>query len=152
MSLDAAGTVSKVASHLKRLGIFGTVTTHEPKSSPKKGTTACLWVNSVAPVPRNSGLGATSVRVELSIRLHEPMLTEPMDDIDTRLLKATDDVMNSFTNDYTLGGAVESVDLLGRYGNALSAEAGYIEMDNTMFRVMVITAPLIVSDNWDQIP
>lgn len=152
MSLDVAGIVSKVSSHLKSLGIFQSVTTHEPKSAPKKGMTASLWVENVGPVPGISSLAKTSVRVELSVRIHAPMLTEPQDAIDLDMLRAVDAVMNSFTGDFTLGGAVQSVDLLGAYGTALSSSSGYIDMNNVMFRVMVITVPLIVIDNWDQVP
>jgi hypothetical protein len=153
MSLDVTGIVSEVSSHLKRLGIFSTVTTHEPKSTPKKGLTASVWVNSVGPSPANSGLSKTSVRIELSIRLLLPMLTDPQDDIDLSLLRATDAVMNSFSSDYTLSGAVESIDLLGRTGSGLSAETGYLQIDsNQIMRVMDITVPLLINDNWDQVP
>jgi hypothetical protein len=153
LSINAADLVSKVSSHLKRLGVFGVVTTHEPKAAPKKGVTASVWVNSIGPAVNSSGLSTTSARIELSIRLHSPMLSEPQDAIDVNLLKITDVVINSFTNDFTLGGGVESVDLLGRSGAPLSAETGYFQIDsNSIYRVMDITVPILINNVWDQVP
>ncbi|MFC4609724.1 hypothetical protein ACFO9E_18165 [Streptomyces maoxianensis] len=151
MTLAVSSILSQAASHAKRLGLFKQVMTHEPKSAPRNGLTACLWVNSIAPVPGVSGLAATSGRVELSVRIYESMLSEPQDAIDVRILGATEKLMAAYSGDFTLGGEVMEVDLLGAHGTALSAEAGYLNQDGKLYRVMVITLPLIISDIWNQI-
>jgi hypothetical protein len=42
------------------------------------------------------------------------------------------------------------VDLLGSAGAPLSAQAGYLNQDGRLFRVMTLTLPIIVNDVWDQ--
>jgi hypothetical protein len=150
VTLAVSTILSQVTSHARRLGLFNTVTTHEPKSAPRNGITVCFWVSSIAPVSEASGLSTTSGRIELSARIYEPMLGDPQDAIDIRLLEATEKLLDAYSGDFTLGGEVMDVDLLGRYGTALSAEAGYLNQDGKLYRVMVITLPLIVSDIWDQ--
>jgi hypothetical protein len=46
---------------------------------------------------------------------------------------------------------VRNVDLLGAYGAGLSALAGYLNVDNKMFRVVDLTLPLIVNNVWEQV-
>ena len=58
--------------------------------------------------------------------------------------------MTASSGDLDLGEEVRCVDLLGQTGRALSAQAGYLEQDSKLFRVVVITLPLIVNDLWDQ--
>lgn len=50
---------------------------------------------------------------------------------------------------YTFGGTVFAVDLLGAYGEPLRAEAGYLTIGNTMFRVMDVFVPIVLSDVWE---
>jgi hypothetical protein len=44
------------------------------------------------------------------------------------------------------------VDLLGQFGTPLSAQAGYVNQDGRLFRIMTITLPLVVNDVWGQAP
>lgn len=150
MSLSVTSIMSQVTSHAKRLGIFQQVTTHEPKSAPRNGLTVCFWFTSINPVGMASGLASTSVRIELSARIFTPMLSEPADAVDLRLIEALDKLMEAYSGDFTLGGTVMDVDLLGRYGDALEASSGYLEIDKKLYRVVDITLPLIVSDLWTQ--
>jgi hypothetical protein len=152
MTLSVTEILSRVTSHAKKLGVFNQVVTHEPKSAPRNGMTVSFWVSRIEPVAAVSGLATTSARIEVEARLYAPMLSEPQDSIDLRLLEATDKLMAAYSGDFTLDGQVMDVDLLGRYGTGLSAETGYIEIDKVIYRVMVITLPLIVADLWTQAP
>jgi hypothetical protein len=152
MSLGAAGIVAAAASHAKATGHFERVLTHEPKSAPGNGLTCAIWVQSLAPVAAASGLAATSVRLELAVRAYQNMLADPQDDIDVRLLEATDTLMAAYSGDFELSGVVRNVDLLGAHGDPLGMAAGYLEQDSKLYRVFVITLPLIVSDLWSQAP
>lgn len=152
MSLDIDTILDGIISHALGSGWFERVNvrTGEPKNAPGSGLTVAVWAQSVDPVPRASGLNVTTSRVELMERIYSNMLQEPVDMIDPNVIKATDVLMTAYTGDFTLGGSVMEVDLLGAYGTALRAQAGYVTIGQTMFRCMDITLPLIVADLWTQ--
>lgn len=151
MSLSVTQIFDAMVSHAESLGQFDKVETVEPKSAPGNGVHAALWVQAVDPV-RSSGLISTSARVEIAIRIYLNMVQEPQEGIDKSLLEATDALMAAYSGDFELGGLVREVDLLGSYGVPLSARGGYIRQDSKLYRVMVLTVPLIVNDLWTQTP
>jgi hypothetical protein len=152
MSLGTAAILAAVISHAKVTGKAERVLTHEPKSAPGNGITIAIWVQSLRPVSGGSGLASTTARLELSVRVYTNMLADPQDKIDARLLDATDALMGEYSGDFDLGGLIRNVDLLGADGDPLQANAGYLEQDNRLYRVMVITLPLVVNDLWTQSP
>ncbi len=151
MSLGTAAILAAVISHAKASGKFERVLTHEPKSAPGNGLSVAVWVQSLRPAS-GSGLATTSARLELSVRVYTNMLADPQDAIDTHLLDAVDVLMAAYTGDFQLGGLIRNVDLLGEHGDPLAANAGYLEQDKRLYRVMVITLPLICNDLWSQSP
>ena len=102
------------------------------------------------PYAIRSGLDATTVRAVFTVRIYMNMIQEPQDEIDINILDATDKLMEAYTGDFTLGGAVRNIDLLGAGGPGLSANAGYIEIDKRIYRAMTITVPVVVNDVWSQ--
>lgn len=152
MSLDVAGIYTQVVSHAKRLGVFQQVLTHEPKGAPGNGITCAIWLNSLSPAPEVSGLSVTSMRLELSIRIYENFKSQPEDDIDKRLLDATSKLMDSYTGDFTLADEAMDIDLLGAHGAPMEAEGGYLQTDRDLYRVVVITLPIIIPDVYTQVP
>jgi hypothetical protein len=151
VSLGTAAILDAVISHAKASGRFERVLTHEPKSAPGNGLSVAVWVQNLRPAS-GSGLATTTARLQLSVRVYTNMLADPQDKIDTRLLDAVDALMAAYTGDFTLGGLVRDVDLLGADGDPLQADAGYLEQDSKLYRVMVITLPLVVNDLWAQAP
>lgn len=152
MSLGTSAILAAVISHAKATGKAERVLTHEPKSAPGNGITVAVWVQSLRPVAGASGLASTTARLELSVRVYTNFIAKPEDAIDTRLLDAVDQLMAAYSGDFELGGLIRNVDLLGEHGDPLSADAGYLEQDSKLYRVMVITLPLIVNDLWSQAP
>lgn len=152
MSLDATGIFSALISHAESTGMFESVNGHEPKSSPGKGITAAVWVARIEPARAASGLSSTSVLVTCTVRIFSDMLQEPQDGIDPAVIKATDALMNAYSGDFTLGGLIRNVDLLGQTRNPLFAQSGYLNVSGRMFRIMDITVPMIVNDVWGQEP
>lgn len=150
MSIDVATIYAEMVSHARSLGVFTQVLTHEPKSAPGNGLTCVFWLDSVEPVQEVTGLIATSARVAISARIYENFKSQPEDDIDKRLLDATSKLMDAYTGDFQLGGSVMEVDLLGAYGDGLSAKGGYLAQDNSLYRVVNLTIPLIIIDVWAQ--
>jgi hypothetical protein len=151
--VDAKGIFDLVASHCATTGYFDRVSGHEPKNAPGNGMTAAVWLGTLQPDPELSGLATTTPRLALSIRLYSPMLAEPQDGIDPGLIGAAHAVMANISGDYTLGGLVRNVDLLGMSATGgMGGEAGYLNQDGKLYRVVVITVPMILldSDAWSQ--
>lgn len=150
MSLSLAPIVDAIASHAAASGYFESVNTHEPKNAPGTGLTASVWVQSIGPLPAASGLAETTARVECTLRFYLGMVTEPQDAIDLTVMSAVDALMDAYTGDFTLGGLIRNVDVLGQHGGALSARAGYLSVSGTLYRVFDLTIPCIVNDVWSQ--
>ncbi|HEX7134074.1 MAG TPA: hypothetical protein VF228_15970, partial [Iamia sp.] len=89
-------------------------------------------------------------RVELVTRFYTSFLAEPQDAIDSTIYGAIDHLVGKYSADYTLGGLVMEIDLLGAYGEPLSARAGYLNQDRAIFRVVDLVTPLILTDLWSQ--
>lgn len=135
--------------HALSLGSMETVTLHEPKSAPGHGVTLASWVVSRTAI-QSSGLNSTSVRFESIMRLYKNMLGEPQDTIDDDLADASDALWGAYSGDFDLSGQVRMVDLLGAYGAPLSDKSGYITQDNKLYRVIDVTVPVIINDQFDQ--
>src|SRR2546429_1429361 len=149
-NLDPDAILNAAVSHAMALGLFERANGHEPKNAPGNGITAAVWVDYIGPHPGQSGLATTSARLVLNVRIYTSMLAEPQDAIDPRVLAAVGVLMGEYSGDFDFGGAVESVDLLGRAGPPMSAQAGYLNQDGKLYRVMTITVPVIVNDVWSQ--
>lgn len=150
--MDVSTIVAAAESHLLASGWFDAVNRHEPKRNPGKGITAAVWLMEVVPVAARSGLNATTGRVELRVRLYLPMLREPLDSIDPDALAVVDALMQAYSSDFTLGGTVSHVDLLGETGTPLQARSGYLRQDNVLYRIIDVWLPLVVNDLWEQAP
>lgn len=150
MTLMVDDILSAVSSHALASGYFERVNTHEPKSAPGNGLSVAIWVQNIGPARGASGLSSTTVLLTFNARIFQSMLSDPQDMIDPNLMKALDALMAAYSGDFTLGGTVRNVDLLGQFGPGLGAEAGYIEQDKKLFRVITITLPLVVNDLWAQ--
>jgi hypothetical protein len=152
MSLTAAElklVFDAMQSHALAAGLFERVNLHEPKNAPGRGLSAALWVDFIGP-GFGSGLAATTVRIAFNLRIYTDMIAEPQDAIDPEILSATATLMEDYSGDFTLGGTIQTVDLLGQSGIPLQAQAGYINQDGKMMRVMTITVPVLISDVWTQ--
>lgn len=152
MTVELGVLMDAVETHLATSGWFDRIARHEPKSAPGAGLSAAMWFQRVSPAPFGSGLHATSGRVELVVRLYANMLADPQDAIDVGVYRATDALIAAFSADFTLGGAVRNVDLLGAHGEPMQALAGYLNQAGTLYRVFDVMVPLIVSDMWPQVP
>jgi hypothetical protein len=140
-----------VVSDVQRSGYFDKVNRHEPKRKPKFGLSAAVWVQAIDPIPLASGLAATSARLLFIVRIYVKMLSEPQDDIDPNMVRAASNIIRRYHDDFDFEGLIRNVDLLGQFGIALASQAGYLEMDNTHYRIMDITVPCIVNNVWPQV-
>lgn len=152
--MDVTGVLAEVESHALALGLFDVVSLHEPKSAPGSGLTCAVWVQSLGPAPMQSGLDITTALLVLNVRIYTPMLAsspEAADSIDPKVTQALDALITAYSGDFSLGGKVRNVDLLGQSGTALSAQSGYMNQDGKLYRVVTITLPMVINDEWDQV-
>jgi hypothetical protein len=152
MAIGARTILDAALSHAAALGSFDRFTRHEPKAAPGNGLSYAMWVDAIEPVPARSGLDTTSVRFTMAARLYQNMLAEPQDDIDPAIMDALDELFAAYTGDFSLGGLVAEVDLLGAYGTSMRAQAGYIRQDSGLYRTVTVTLPLIINNAWEQEP
>lgn len=151
MTLNIVGILDAVVSHAMASGHFGQVNGHEPANAPSQGLTAAVWVDSVRAV-RSSGLASTSALLVCNVRAYTSIQSEPADAIDPNMMAAVDDLCAAYNGDFTLGGLVRKVDVLGAEGQPLLVRAGYVQQSGAILRVMTITLPVIVNDLWEQAP
>lgn len=152
MSLDAAainGIVDKVTSHAAALGLFETVNFHEPKSEPGGGLRLAVWADTIEPMGSGSGLDSASGYVVLMARIYGNMLARPEDDLDPRIMSAASVLLGAYAGDFDFGQTIRSIDVFGMYGTKMRAQAGYVTIDRTVYRVMTVTVPLVLNDMWD---
>lgn len=151
MTFNALTILQALESHALALGVFDAVNRVEPKSAPRNGVTCAIWAQSLGPARGRSGLASSAGSAVFTLRIYTNMIQQPEDMIDPNILSAADAVLTALSGDFSLGGNVLAIDLLGSVGPALGATAGYINIDGKMFRVMDITIPIIVSDVWEQV-
>ncbi len=149
--MDVNGITDALVSHAAALGLFQSVNMFQPTNQPGNGLTCAIWVDSITPLAEVSGLDATSAKLVFMVRFFKSTLTAPLDFIDPELVRAVDSLMTSYSGDFDLTSTVKQVDLLGQHGTPLSGQAGYINMDGKLYRVITITLPLIVNDAWGQL-
>ena len=135
-----------VRTHCLNLALFGGVTTHEAKSKPIGDMSAEIWGMDVRPMAQVSGMAETAGAVTFHVRIRTPMLQKPEDDTDKRLISASLTLMGEYSGNFTLGGTVMAVDLLGMGGESLGVQLGYLEQDGTLFRVSTVTLPIIIDN------
>ncbi len=141
---------NRSVSHCAQTGYFsGGVFQHEPKAAPPGALACAVWIDVIEPV-QSSGLAATSGKVVLMNRVYMNMLAEPQDQTDPTILKATTSLISGYTGDFDLGQSVRGIDLLGSAGTPLSARAGFLAIDNRLYRAMDLIVPVIINDLWTQ--
>ena len=150
--LDVATILTALRDHAVGTGLFTAVHNHEPRAITTGLLVAGIWWTSSMPARGYSGLDATTMRVLFTCRVYTNANDEPRDEIDVRLLGGVDALMRAYTGDFTLGGLIREVDVLGRSGVPLAATSGYTpEQQNTAEkRIATITLPLIVNDLYEQ--
>lgn len=148
--MNIAGIFAALESHALATGQFRQFNRHEPKSKPMAAISGHMTIGPGGPAPRASGLAATSIRQEFNIRLTRSMTAEPQDSIDGEILTALDALLSAYNADFDLGGLIMCIDLLGSAGAPMTWRAGYVTIDNTMFRCVDLLVPAIIDSAYIQ--
>lgn len=152
MALDTRPIKNAISSHAAASGYFERVTGHEPKSAPGSGLLCAIWRQRTRAIALASGLAATAAKVDFMARIYTNMLTDPQDEIDPRQDEAADAFLTALQGDFTLGDTCRNIDILGEFGVPLELEAGYLDQDHKLYRVIDLRIPVIVNDVWEQVP
>lgn len=152
---DYAQFQADVIAVVARLKLFDSVQSFELDGNIGQFVAAVFpHPNAITPLPELSGQNVTSVRVAFIIRLYLAVSAQTPDVIDPPVLNATALIMQQFNAGFTFQETVFEVDLLGAYGMALDAHAGYLKVGgpggSSQYRTMDITVPVILADIWDQ--
>ena len=152
--------MSTAADHLQaladvawRTGVFETVNIGESKSPPSnEGVTLDMIVSAFEPI-QSSGLASLSVRLEVHMRiLVDVAFAQPQEGPELAALRAADTLCAALASDYTVGGTVREIDLLGSDGQGLRIAPGYVSIGGQgagrVFRVMEVFVPVIINDHW----
>lgn len=135
-----------------RLGQFSRVINHEPKSAPGDGLSLALWWDSITPLSGISGQNAVSARVAFRAVAYQAMTFKDEDKIDPHLLGGVLAFLAAVSESFTVGGIAIEVDLLGAYGEPLSAKASYTLIDSKWYRTADIAVPVIIDSAWTEAP
>lgn len=136
-----------VLSHAEASGHFDRVGEHTPKNAPGHGITAAITLRRIVPVPSRSGMNTTTIRADWRLELYKPMEDQP-GLIDPSLAAATIEVFLRLSADFTLGGLVDEIPLLGANGaSGLTAEQRYVQFPNgSHYRLVEIAVPTVHDD------
>lgn len=149
MAVSAREIFNAMKSHAMGLGVFDQTTTHEPKSA-QGGRHFAVWLDEYGPARGKSSLIATTGRLVFMARITQNMLADPQDEIEPEMLLAVDRLIDVYSGDFTLGGLIQEIDLLGETGTPLSWRAGYLPQDGKLYRAIIVTIPAIVNDLYEQ--
>src|SRR6188474_2379340 len=123
MDLNIPLILGAVRSHCMATGMFDKVSGYEPKTTPAPtGLAAGVWLGSIAPVARYSGLAVTSAAIGIVIRLYTTAQREPADATEPLMGNAINVLMTRLMADLELDGTVTSLDVFGFAGNPANAE------------------------------
>lgn len=158
-TLDIPGLLTAVCDAAQKTGHISTVDPHEPREAPNSDLHAGFWWLSTRPAGgRVSGIAGAATVVTLMGRLYVPAgdgTNLPYDDVDLKLMVAIDRLFAAWIGDFTLGGRVRNVDVFGEVSPGLGADGGYVAFgggNGKKFRVATITLPLIVNDQYEEVP
>ncbi len=151
MSLNFTPAQVRIQSMIKETGLFPAgVTLFEPTSAVGPGLFCAIFLDEITPVPQESGQNVTTGRAVFKARVLLPMPRKSEAATDQNIGLAVGKIMELMSGDIELQDTVKYVDLLGATGTPLSAKGGYLTLDQTLYRLMDVTIPLIINDVWNQ--
>lgn len=151
MSVNASTALRRLRDHAK-LSIkgFEVARLGEFKSAPPNGLCFALWPQRLGSSPVGSGLASTNALLRCTARIYLSLTYRPEEDIEIKVTDAADQYLGRINGDYTLGGAVRNVDILGEAGDLPSWEYGHANIDNKLFRIADLNMNVIFNDSWEQ--
>lgn len=147
---EAIAIQKALASHVKALGRIERVQEFDPTNAPGKGITACLVAATGDPRPP-TGLDRSALRLVWTVRFLMPP-GAPLGSVDPLLMGKAGNLITRLAADLTLGGLVRVIDLRGMSGTSVEWRFGWVTIDQTLYRLLDVTVPLIINDVFPEAP
>lgn len=166
-TITAAEVIAMLASRTRRSKQFRAVLEHEPRTAPREFVTAAFFLGlpNAAPggfqtIKRVSSLGTAGMRLDIICRLYMDAKKEvswdggkpSLDNIDKVLLEHLEIIIRDCHASVSFG--IEDsglwVDADGADSEGLGALIGYLDQDNTKFRIAEVYIPFIITDYFEQ--
>lgn len=136
-----------------KIGVLrSSVVFHEPRIPPAALPALALWLGPMEPIGALSGLSEVSGRITVQGRIYICTAEKVSDATEATLLTLQSALLGGFAGAFTLGGTAMMCDLLGAYGQKLSAGPGYVEYDSAAYRVSEVGVPIIIDPLWTEAP
>ena len=145
--LAAVKTVPAKIGALRSSVVF-----HEPRVPPSALPALALWLGPLEPIGDVSGLSEVSGRVTVQGRIFVCDAQKADDKSEVLLLTLESALLGAFAGAFTLGGEAMFCDLLGAYGQKLSAQPGYVDYSGAAYRVSECSFPIIIDPLWTEAP
>lgn len=150
MALDSDAAVNYILNGVGTTGMFENIASHEPASAPvRTGLTAGCWVSTYEPT--TSGLNKVSMRLLMQLRIFTSLDQQPRDEIDKRLMRGIDAVMNYYIGHFQGLNGMRYVDVFGADGDRLRAALAYLEQDGKKMRIADVFIPLVLNDVYTEV-
>ena len=129
-----------IESYLKASGWFAAVHVGEqPSLAPGPGIQAVVTVTGL----RTAFVTTAAQQVwTVRVKLYRDVLADPAAQSETDLARAVSEISEDLLGEFDLGGSIRNVDAAN-----LSARWGHETVARVMYRVAVLTVPLIVNDS-----
>jgi len=150
VSAGAGAILQALRNHARLTGKFERARLGEYKAAPGTKLSFAVWSQFLGSSPVGSGLSDTAGLVHAFARIYMPITHKPEDDVELLPAEAADLYLERLNADFTLGGLVRNVDLLGETGTPLLWEFGHINIDNQIYRVADLPIRCVVNDAWPQ--
>lgn len=153
MAIDSVALQTWLIGHATSTVELATpVLAYEPKlkidySAAAGKPVAAGWLGPLRVAPGHGGLSSTSARVTWTLRLHLNAFDPDQAAVERTILSAADALLAAYFADLRPAAGIE-FDPKGAYGDALTGDPGYLDIDKQMSRVYVITLGVVVSDAW----
>lgn len=143
--------MSKVISVVQGLGLLETVNGGQAMHMPGAGLRASVWPGRITSPPGSSGLSKVSIVLPVMIRIFGPARAIQVDEIEDEMLDVIDKLADAYVGKFTLDGLVRAIDIHGRFGQPMTIEPGYLDIQDGTCRVETMTLPLIINNAWEEV-
>jgi hypothetical protein len=150
MTIDVEDALTRLLDHAKAIGSFEVARLTEFKQAPPPSLCFALWVEDLGSAPDGSGLASTNALLHCTARIYFPMLHRPESAIEPKVFGAAALYLGRINGDFTLGGTVRNVDILGEQGDLPRWRGGYANIDNKLSRIADLNINVIFNDGWEQ--
>lgn len=165
--ITASEIIAMLASRTRKSKQFRAVLEHEPRTAPREFVTAAFFLGlpNAAPggfqtIKRVSSLGTAGMRLDIICRLYMDAKKAvswdggkpDLDNIDKVLLEHLEVILRECHASVSFGIQDSGlwVDADGADSDGLGALIGYLDQDNTKFRIAEVYIPFIITDYFEQ--